>query len=159
VKAVERRTGPLTAPPSSTRVASGAAPTLLVAGVVRHIHRLRQLGQVESAGTSLLAPRAFQSAADLIIVGCPPGGTDEAAVIARLKDDPATAAVPILHAGDEVCAGGCGADFCLSAGSTAGQLARVAEALLDLARARARRSGLVAARAALEARPAAPPAA
>jgi hypothetical protein len=70
---------------------------------------------------------------------------DATAAIVRLKADPATAAIPVLHAGEGTCPGGCGADFCLSTGSASGQLARVADALLELARARARRSGLVAA--------------
>jgi len=86
-------------------------------------------------------------------------GNSAVAAIDRLKDDPATAAIPVLHAGEGACPGGCGADFCLSTGSASGQLARVAEALLELARARARSSGLVAATSSVAGSRAAPPAA
>jgi len=85
-----------------------------------------------------------------VVVGRRSGRADALAVIARLKDDPATAATPVLHAApaEDGCPE-CRADVCLSAEATPGQLARVAEALLELARARARRSGLHAARAPL----------
>ena len=126
------------------------APTILVAGAVRHLEWLETLGNVGRATWSLLAPRAARSGADLVVVGRPPSGVDAVAVIARLKGDPATAATPVLHAAPaETGCSECRADVCLSSGSTPGQLARVAEALLELARARARRSGLYAARASL----------
>jgi len=125
-------------------------PTILVVGVVPHLERLRTLGHTQRARWPLLAPRAARSGVDLVVVGRRPGRADAQAVIARLKDDPATAATPVLHiAPAEDGCPECRADVCLSAGSTPGQLARVAEALLELARARARRSGLHAARASL----------
>jgi len=152
MKQVERRSGPRPVGLASRapRAFANAAPTLLVVGVVPHIEWLRALGHVERARWRLLAPRAARSAADLVVVGRPAAGADAVAVIARLKDDPATAATPVLHADPaEFGCPGCRADICLSTGSVPGQLARVAEALLDLARARARSSGLYAARAPL----------
>lgn len=127
-----------------------AAPTILVVGFVRHLEWLRGLGRIEKARWSLLAPRAARSAADLVVVGRPSSGADAVALIARLKDEPATAATPVLHAdaADLGCAG-CRADACLSTGPVPGQLTRVAEALLELARARARSSGLYVSRASL----------
>ena len=158
MKQVERRTGtrPVKLASRPPRPIADPAPTILVVGVVPHVEWLRTLGRIERARWRPLAPRAAWSAADLVVVGRTAAGADAAAVIARLKDDPATAATPVLHAADGVCPG-CGADFCLTTGSASGQLARVAEALLELARARARSSGL--ARASLAGREVAPPAA
>ena len=126
------------------------APRILVGGFVSDRGRLGALGDVRRSRWSGLVPCAARWGADLVAVGRPPSGVDAVAVIARLKGDPATAATPVLHAApaDDTCPE-CPADVCLSSGSTPGQLARVAEALLELARARARRSGLYAARASL----------
>jgi hypothetical protein len=157
-------------PASVTRAqqqrAAGAAPRdvatppgILVVGSVAGVRSLEQVGCVQRAGCRAVKPRAVRHPAELVVVGEAVAAEGDAAVIKGLKDDPATAAVPVLHAGEEACPGGCGADFCLSAGAAPGLLARVAEALLELARARARSSGLVAARAARAGRPAAPPAA
>jgi hypothetical protein len=149
---------------SRQRVAGGAAwevlstPGVLVVGSVPGLRRLEQVGRVQRARWESVRPRALRVPAELVVVGASVTGGDAAAVIARLKDDPATAAIPVLHAGEGGCPGGCGADFCLSTGSASGQLARVAEALLDLARARARSSGLVAATFSVAGSPAAPPA-
>jgi len=162
VKQAERRSGthPVKLAYRTPRASADApAPTVLVVGVVRHVEWLRTLGRVERARWSCVPTRAARSAADLVVVGGPAAGVHAPAAIARLKEDAATAAIPVLHAGDGVCPGGCGADFCLSTGSASGQLARVAEALLELARARARSSGLVAARPSLAGPRAAPPAA
>jgi hypothetical protein len=136
-----------------------AAPRILVAGVVVHAEGLRGLGETRRASWSLLARRAARSGADLVVVGRPAAGADALAAIARLKDDPATASTPVLHAApaEDACPE-CRADVCLSTGSTAGELARVAEALLDLARARARSSGLYSARDSLAAGAASRPA-
>ncbi len=152
MKQVERRSGPRPVKLAFRvpRAPADAAPTILVVGVVRRVEWLRALGHVERARWRLLAPRAARSAADLVVVGRPASGADAVAVIAWLKDDPATAATPVLHADPaELGCPGCRADICLSTGSVPGQLARVAEALLDLARARARSSGLYVARASL----------
>jgi len=100
---------------------------------------------VQRARWGTVRPRAMRAPAELVVVGASATGVDAAAAIARLKADPASAAIPVLHAGAGACPGGCGADFCLSTASASGQLARVAEALLELARARARSSGLVVA--------------
>ncbi len=148
MRLVERRIGtpPVELASRAPRGVADSAPTILVVGVVPHIEWLRALGRIERARWRLLAPRAARSAADLVVVGRPLSGADAVAVIARLKDDPATAATPVLHADPAaVRCPGCRADLCLSSGPVPGQLARVAGALLDLARARARSSGLYAA--------------
>jgi hypothetical protein len=137
----------------------GASPGILVVGSVPGLRSLGQVGRVERARWETVGPRALRVPAELVVVGASATAAAAAAAIARLKVDPATAAIPVLHAGAGVCPGGCGADFCLSTGSASAQLARVAEALLELARARARSSGLVAATASLAAPQAAPPAA
>jgi hypothetical protein len=136
-----------------------AAPTILVVGAVHHLECLRVLGHTQRARWDLLAPRAAGSPADLIVVGQASAGVQAGAVIAELKDDPSTSAIPVLHAApaEDACPE-CRADVCLSTGSTPGQLARVAGALLELARARARSSGLYAARASLAAGAASRPA-
>jgi len=161
MKQVERRTGtrPVRLVFRAARAVADAAPTILVVGVVRHIEWLWALGRVERARGSELATPAARSAADLVVVGGPSAGADAVAVIARLKDDPATAATPVLHADPaELGCMGCRADVCLSTGSVPGQLTRVAQALLDLARAQARSSGLYVARASLAASEASRPA-
>ena len=134
-------------------------PGIVVVGSIPGLRVLQAIGRVQRARWGTLRPRAVQALADLVVVGSPADGVDAVAAIDRLKDDPATAAIPVLHAGEGACPGGCGADFCLSTGSASGQLARVAEALLELARARARSSGLVAATPSLAGSRAAPPAA
>jgi hypothetical protein len=134
-------------------------PGILVVGSVPGLRRLEQVGRVQRARWDTVRPRALRVPAELVVVGTSARRVHAAAVIARLKDDPATAAIPVLHAGEGACPGGCGADFCLSTGPSPGQLARVAEALLELARARARRSGLVAATFSVAGAQAAPPAA
>lgn len=136
-----------------------AAPTILVVGAVQHLESLQGIGRVERARWGRVAPCAARSPADLVVVGRPSGGVDAAAVIAGLKNDPATAAIPVLHAAPaEAGCTECGADVCLSARSTPGQMARVAHVLLELARARARSSGLYAARPCLAAGAASRPA-
>ena len=137
-----------------------AAPTILVVGVVHHLECLRRPRPHRSGhGGICWRPAPPGSPADLIVVGQASAGVQAGAVIAELKDDPSTSAIPVLHAApaEDACPE-CRADVCLSTGSTPGQLARVAEALLELARARARSSGLYAARASLAAGAAARPA-
>jgi hypothetical protein len=125
-----------------------AAPRILVVGSVRGLQGLQQVGRVKRTLWGSVRPRA--ASAELVVIGRSSGGSDATAAIARLKDDPATAATPVLHADPaEIRCAGCRADVCLSTGSVPGQLARVAEALLELASARARSSGLFAARASL----------
>jgi hypothetical protein len=157
------RVGPVGTP--QARVAAGAScdarplPGILVVGSVTGLRRLEEVGHVERARWGSVGPRALRAPAELVVVGASATAADAAPAIARLKADPATAAIPVLHAGEGACPGGCGADFCLCTGSASGQLARVAEALLELARARARSSGLVAAASAAVASRAASPAA
>jgi hypothetical protein len=126
---------------------------------VDHVEGLEALGRVQFAPLNLLAPSAARSPADLVVVGRVPAGVAPTTVVAEIKDGPSTSAIPVLHAApaEDACPE-CRADVCLSTGSSAGELARVAEALLDLARARARRSGLYAARDSLAAGAAARPA-
>ena len=138
------------APPRRPRPEAGErveAPRVVVAGAVHHLEWLRALGRIERARWGRVAACAVRSAADLIVVGRAPAGVDAGAVIAGLKDGPSTSSIPVLHAAsaEDGCAE-CRADVCLSTGSTPGELARVAEALVELARARARSSGLYAAR-------------
>ena len=136
-----------------------AAPTILVVGAVQHLESLQDIGHIQRAGWRVVAPCAARSPADLVVVGRPSAEVDAAAVIAGLKSDPATAAIPVLHVAPvEAGCARCPADACLSAGSTPGQMARVAHVLLELARARARSSGLYAARARLAAGAASRPA-
>jgi hypothetical protein len=137
----------------------GSVPGILVVGSISGLRSLEQVGRVQRAGWGTVAPRALRAPAELVVVGTSAAEVDAAAVIARLKADPATAVIPVLHAGEGACPGGCGADFCLSTSSGSGQLARVADALLELARARARSSGLVAAKFSAAGSRAAPPAA
>ncbi len=134
-------------------------PGILVVGSVSGLRSLEQVGRVRRARLGAVGPGALRAPTELVVVGASATGVDAAAAVGRLKADPATAAIPVLHAGEEACPGGCGADFCLSTGSASGQLARVAEALLELARARARSSGLVAATSSVAGSRAAPPAA
>jgi hypothetical protein len=134
-------------------------PGILVVGSVSGLRRLEPVGRVRRARWGPVGPSALRAPVELVVVGASATGMDADAAIARLKADPATAAIPVLHAGEEACPGGCGADFCLSSGSASGQLARVAEALLELARARVRSSGLVVATSSVAGYRAAPPAA
>ncbi len=136
-----------------------SVPGILVVGSISGLHTLEQVGRVQRARWGTVGPRAVRVPAELVVVGACPTGVEAAVTIARLKDDAATGAIPVLHAGEGACPGGCGADFCLSTGCGPAQLARVAEALLELARARARSSGLVAATSPAARLRAAPPAA
>lgn len=123
-----------------------AAPRILVVGSVRGLQGLQQVGRVQRRRWDSVRPRA--TSAELVVIGRSSRALDATAEIARLKDDPATAATPVLHADPaEFGCPGCRADVCLSTAFVPGQLARVAEALLELARARARSSGLYTARA------------
>ena len=87
----------------------------MVAGVVHHLEGLQGLGQIQRARWGVLAPYAARWPADLVVVGRPPAGVDPVAVIAGLKDDPATAGIPVLHVAphERGCAE-CRADVCLS---------------------------------------------
>ena len=117
---------------------SESMPTILVAGVVHHLEWLQALGRIQRARWNMLAPHAARAPAGLVVVGRPLAGVDAAAVIAELKDDPATAAIPVLHAAPvEAGCTACRADVCLGAGTAPGQLVRVADVLLELARVRA----------------------
>jgi len=116
-----------------------ATPTILVAGIVRDLAGLRQLGRLERARWSGLGPRAARRGAALVVVGGSSRGVDAVAAIAQLKERPGTAAIPVLHAAaPEGGCPGCHADVCLPAGARAGQLARVTGVLLDLYETKAR---------------------
>ena len=127
----ERRT------PRSGGVAD-TAPTIVIAGVVHHLEGLQGLGHLQRARWSLVGPYAARWPADLVVVGRPLPGVDAVAVIAGLKDDPATRAIPVLHAPSDAGCEECRADVCLSGGWSPGQLERVSRVLLELGQARAR---------------------
>ena len=127
----ERRT------PRSGGVAD-TAPTIVIAGVVHHLEGLQGLGHLQRARWSLVGPYAARWPADLVVVGRPLPGVDAVAVIAGLKDDLATRAIPVLHAPSDAGCEECRADVCLSGGWSPGQLERVSRVLLELGQARAR---------------------
>ena len=114
------------------------APTIVIAGVVHHIEGLQGLGNLQRARWSLVGPYAARWPADLVVVGRPLPGVDAVAVIAGLKDDPATRGIAVLHAPSDVGCEECRADVCLSGGWSPGQLARVSRVLLELCQVRAR---------------------
>ena len=126
--------------PSPVRTAAGAAPTILVAGVVHHVEGLQGLGQIQRARWSALGPSAAQGPVGLVVIGRSSGAADPTAAIAGLKDDPATGRIPVLHvaAAEGGCGGHCRADVCLLDPPLAGQVARAARVLLELGQARAR---------------------
>ena len=117
---------------------SDTAPTIVIAGVVHHLEGLQGLGHLQRARWSLVGPHAARRPADLVVVGRPLPGIDAVAVIAGLKDDPATGGIAVLHAPSDAGCQECRADVCLSGGWSPGQLARVSRVLIELGRARAR---------------------
>jgi two-component system cell cycle sensor histidine kinase/response regulator CckA len=110
-------------------------PTILVAGIVRHVERLHALGRIERTRWGALARHVASLRADLVVVGGTPPDTDVADVVATIRKDDAVASVPVLHAspGAESCAD-CGADVCLPSGDVPGPLLQVARLLLELHR-------------------------
>jgi two-component system cell cycle sensor histidine kinase/response regulator CckA len=118
--------------------AVAAMPTILVVGIVHNLEGLREVGQLQRARWSGLTTSAARWGASLVLVGHSTADVDAASAIARLKDAPATGAIPVLHAATpEAGCPGCRADVCLPAGARPGQLARVAGVLLDLHETRA----------------------
>jgi signal transduction histidine kinase len=117
--------------------AADAVPTILVAGIVYHLERFQELGYIQRARWSVVVPGAVRGPADLVVVGAPSGGGGTAALVAELKRDPATAAIPVLHvfAADARC-DGCGADVCLAVDAPPATLVGAARSLLELRRTR-----------------------
>jgi signal transduction histidine kinase/ActR/RegA family two-component response regulator len=115
-----------------------AMPTILVVGIVESLEGLRDVGHLDRARWSGLGTSAARCEADLVIVGRSSTGADPVSAIARLKERPATGAIPVLHASPEAGCPGCQAEVCLPAGARPGQLARVARVLLDLRHVMAR---------------------
>ncbi|HUL76773.1 MAG TPA: ATP-binding protein [Vicinamibacteria bacterium] len=116
-----------------------AMPTILAVGIVHNLEGLGRLGHLQRSRWSELVPGASRHAADLVVVGHSSSGVDGPAVIARLKDTPATGTIPVLHVDPSaVACTGCRADVCLPAEARPGQLARVARVLLDLRRLKGR---------------------
>jgi signal transduction histidine kinase/ActR/RegA family two-component response regulator len=108
-----------------------------VAGVVHHLEALQEVGHLHRARWSRVVSDATRWPADLVVVGRASAGVDVSAVMAGLKDDPATDGIPVLHAlPPEVECTECRADVCLTGGWAPRQLARVAHVLMDLRRAR-----------------------
>jgi hypothetical protein len=122
-------------------------PTILIAGLVRHQEVLERIGQVRRAGWNLGRPGT--AGADLVVVGQASPGVDVLALIAGLKDRSRPGSVPVVHAAPtEAPCAACRADVCLSSGSAPGQLARVADVLLEMGRrARTARGAPLEARA------------
>jgi two-component system cell cycle sensor histidine kinase/response regulator CckA len=117
--------------------AADAVPTILVAGIVYHLERFQELGYIQRARWSVVVPGAVRGPADLVVVGAPSGGGGTAALVAELKKDAATAAIPVLHLfpADAPC-DGCGADVCLALDAPPATLVGAARSLLDLRRTR-----------------------
>jgi hypothetical protein len=112
---------------------TAARPTILIAGLVRHQEVLERIGEVRRAGWNLRGPGT--AGADLVVVGQASTGVDVLALIAGLKDRSRSGSVPVVHAAPtEAPCAACRADVCLSSGSAPGQLARVADVLLELGR-------------------------
>jgi len=113
--------------------ATASRPTILIAGLVRHQEVLERIGQVRRAGGNLGRPGT--AGADLVVVGQASPGIDAVTVIAWLKDGSGWGTVPVVHvAPTETPCAACRADVCLSSGSAPGQLARVADVLLETGR-------------------------
>jgi signal transduction histidine kinase len=117
------------------------APTIVIAGVVHHLEGLQGIGHLQRARWSVVGPYAARRPADLVVVGRPLPGVDAVAVIAGLKDDPATRGIAVLHAPSDAGCEECRADVCLSGGWSPGQLARVARVLIEVGQARAWAAG------------------
>jgi signal transduction histidine kinase len=115
-----------------------AASTIVIAGVVHHLEGIQGLGRLRRTRWSLVGLYAARWPADLVVVGRPLPGVDAVAVIAGLKDDPATRSIAVLHAPSDAGCEECRADVCLSGGWSPGQLARVSRVLVELGQARAR---------------------
>jgi len=86
-------------------------PTLLVAGIVRHLAVLRGFGNVQRARWPLVRACATRRPADLVILGQTADGVDARTVIDELRMDATTRRTPILHAAARECPG-CLADLC-----------------------------------------------
>jgi len=94
----------------------GAMPTILVTGVVPRLDRLRQLGRVKRAEWGAVVRESAGPGVALAILGSAPAHVDTRAVMAELRREAATAAVPLLHlAGHDSACEGCRADVCLPA--------------------------------------------
>ncbi len=112
-----------------------AMPTILVTGVVPRLDRLRQLGRVKRAEWTAVVRESAGPGVALAILGSAPAHVDTHAVMAELRSEAATAAVPLLHlaAHDDACEG-CRADVCLPAPTRPETLLGVTRTLLTLRR-------------------------
>jgi signal transduction histidine kinase len=102
---------------------------MVVAGVVAHIEGLSGLGRLERVRARDAVVRVAGGPADLVVVGGFPTGGRSSNLIARLKQDPSTDRVPVLHAEAGECE--CRADLCLPGAWTAEHLRRAARVLLE----------------------------
>jgi PAS domain S-box-containing protein len=111
-------------------------PTILVAGVVRRLDRLRELGEVRRADLGAFREESARGRVDLAVVGTSPPHVDTLGMISHLKNDPLTAAIPVLHlVHSRTACVRCGADVCLSADESPDTMEGVARALVGLRRA------------------------
>ena len=110
-------------------------PTILVTGVVPRLDRLRQLGRVKRAEWTAVVRESAGPGVALAILGSAPAHVDTHAVMAELRREAATAAVPLLHlAGHDAACEGCRADVCLPALTRPETLLGVTRTLLTLRR-------------------------
>jgi PAS domain S-box-containing protein len=112
-----------------------AMPTILITGVVPRLDRLRELGRVKRAEWTAVVRESAGPGVALAILGSAPAHVDTRAVMAELRREAATAAVPLLHlAGHDSACEGCRADVCLPALTRPETLLGVTRTLLTLRR-------------------------
>ncbi len=118
--------------PGASGVAAGTL-TILVAGVVRRLDRLRRLGEVRRASWATLVAESARGNVGLAIVGASPSQVDARGLIAALKRGAATGGLPVLHLGSSPlpCVA-CGAEVCLPSETSPETLLGVARVLLSL---------------------------
>lgn len=73
------------------------APAILIAGVVHHVDRLHEIGEIERARWSVVVPDAVRRGVDLVVLGTPSATADARSVVAELKRHPVASAIPVLH--------------------------------------------------------------
>ncbi len=117
---------------------AGADPTIVAVGVIAHIEGLSGLGRLERVRARDAVARAASGPADLVVVGAFSAGGRSSNLIARLKQDPSTDGIPVLHVEGGEC--GCHADLCLPGAWTADHVRRAARVLLERRRHAAARA-------------------
>ncbi len=113
-----------------------AVPTILVAGVVPRLYRLRRIASVRRAEWDAVVREALRPGIDLVILGASPAQVDARPLIGELRREP-TSALGLLHvvAPGATCQR-CSADVCLPAETRPDSFAGIVRILLRLRRAR-----------------------